>query len=358
MNKKMKLRYLQGVIICMVSSAFTLKGQDSLPQGCTLRQGTEVVLRIPYNAVFEDEYPVIYTGIKNLSAAPLKLSRCLSAEAFYQVMYETRTGLTGKIQTEAKFIPTWDSLISPMNSFQDFETLKQNDCRIYPLELLAPYKILSELSSEIRIGFLTGPNEWAFSNWAKLRTLKGQKVVDFEPMQTFIQKDGHGLKIRLTMIEGVSYLFVDGYRAARVPDGSQLRFEWNKEKNLLIIHFDGVNVPPVIHYVPMIETRKGSPETTPHLIALEALKAQLRGISLETPSQDVMNIVTNQTANSRLPQAEAIQPAVKQALSSNVIQAASSPSVSQPEPPHYRTWWLIAGAAVLVAMIGLKVKRK
>ena len=114
--------------------------------------------------------------------------------------------------------------------------------------------------------------------------------MNVKPSKPFLMGSMYERVIKQAVIDGETYLFLfnsnNGARIARVPQGATPRFETFKKvvkdntERTLIIHFDGVDVPPVVHDFHHIVTLEGTAETTPHLQVLKSLeKAMSEGAS-------------------------------------------------------------------------------
>ncbi len=278
--------FILSSIFCVAAHQNCRGEQHTFPKRYTVRPDTQLVLKVPYSKVLYGEIPHIYVGIKNDSKAPLKLSSMFDCDTCNQLLFEARMELDGDNLTQPPFIPSWDKLAAST----DFVELAQGESWLYETQksqILYNYNILPDKTIEIRIALLTGPGEWVFSDWVHLQRLNNQPLDKADIVSTIDFSTIKDLPIRKATIEDQTYLFVARTRIARIPNGATPRFEWDKKKQLLTVHFEGVDVPPLVHFVRMIETRQWSPQTAPHMEELKSLKAMLSSKKTDKNTDEV-----------------------------------------------------------------------
>jgi len=206
----------------------------------------------------------------------------------------------------------------------------------------------------MRVGFLVGSNEWVFSEWVPIRRLKDQHLRDGEVIETVDYKGiSDPLPIRMKEINGDKYLFFTDVRFARVPDGASPRFDWDPEAYQLAVHFDGVDIPPLVYDAAKYLNLEWTPKTAPHMVAREELKAELESAGdtdVPTPEPDP---VADPPSNDIQPAPKKAEDTVTPAPPPQSSEAASPEPEAEPSPAR-RIWptllvlLLIAGGTVLV----------
>lgn len=276
----------------------------------TMREDVTLDLRIPYSKILYGEIPLIYLGIKNEGDKPLNIDADFRFNSDNQLVYEARGADSEDNLTRPEFIPTWERLVKAVaQNHSGFENLKKRDYRIFatygkrlfPLSL--SYDVLPKGTQKLRVSMLTGENEWVFSQWVPLERLNERKLHECETIETIFKGSIYEHTIKQAVIDGERYLFlanpINGTRIARVPDRATPRVETLKKvvggmtERTLIIHFDGVDVPPVIHDLHNIATLEGSAETTPHLEVLKSLEKAM----FERMSSQKQPVKLNQSTN-------------------------------------------------------------
>lgn len=255
----------------------------------TVRKDVILDLRMPYSKILSGESPHIYLGIKNGGDKPLNIDADFGFETWNQLLNEARGTDSEDNLTRPEFIPTWESLEKSVAKKNfGFDILKNGEWQIYAKNGIARssirwnYDILPRGTRQIRVSLMTGENEWAFSDWVPLQRLNERKLHDCKTIEILFEGTGRSRMIKQAVIDGETYLFLvnrsNGSRIARVPEGATPRFEVFKKvvegmtKRTLVIHFDGVNIPPVVHDIVNILTLEGTAETAPHLEVLKDLE--------------------------------------------------------------------------------------
>lgn len=254
-------------------------GPVDVPANHQVRPGGLLVVRPAYEVLLENEDAEVYIGIKNLSDVPLKLLSLISVNTQDQLLFQARTGPDGENTTQPNFVPWWGRLAS-----ERFQEIGANEYVVFgSSDFTQRYSFFPPEANEIRVGLLTGPEEWLLSEWVPMRRLEGQRVEDAAVVGIVEMGTGDRtwqLIIRKARIGDDEYLFLRHRRIARVPPGARPRFEFNRERGNehLIIHFDGVDVPPLVL---LNEPSGWTPETAPHLQVLEDFKLELEEAGLK-----------------------------------------------------------------------------
>ncbi len=361
------------VLVVGTQNGFADDRLFGLPDGQRINEDVQLVLKIPYEVVLYDESHHIYLGVKNRSDEALKLIGSLDvAPAWHQFLYQSRSAPDGKNLTNPEFIPDWDGVDNfVVEEFRHYDELNKGESAVYMRHrggLKANYDILPPGTREIRISLLTGPDEWAFSDWVPIRRLDNRRLVEEKVIYEY---EWHNIPFRVMKIEidGEVYLFRHYTLLAKLPEGATLRFEFSIEERtkipILKTYFDGVDVPSQITRVQAILEREWTPEIALHATMLEELRAQMRG-ERETPEEDAPaqqhipepDPVAAPPADEVPPEPEAIEDTVSPASPPNATQDTAPEPATDPTPA--RTWpvlivlLLIAGGTTLM----LKHKRK
>lgn len=334
----------------------------------SIRDDVTLDLRIPYDTILFGEMPHIYIGIKNEGEDPLQINTDFMFETWNQMLYETRGEGSIDNLTRPEKMPDWKGLEDRVKSEQiGFETLEQNESQIYarnggkPTHQLSwNYDIIPEGTEQMRVSLLVGENEWAFSNWVRVTRLndKVNWLTNQTEIHTILGGTVREQKIRQADINGERYLFLaskrNGTRIARVPEGASPRFEVVGEnlERKLVIHFDGVDVPPVVHRIASIETLEGSSETTPHLEVLRSLERAMDSSTIVPGDREASEAILGE---------QAIEQPVRsgEEVTSPEPAEVETPKPSEEPAEQSSNWWLwLIGAVVVVGGIALVVRRK
>jgi hypothetical protein len=338
-----------------------------LPDGQRINEDVQLVLKIPYEVVLYDESHHIYLGVKNRSDEVLRLQ--WGGDDWEQLLFQARSEAAEDNLTAPKFIPEWSRVESIINEHMDRLEIKQNEHRIYMrhrIELNANYDILPPGTREIRIGLLTGPEEWAFSDWVPIRRLDDRRLVEEEVIYEY---EWHNItfRVRKVEIEGEVYLFRHYTRLAKLPEGATPRFEFYIEEKtkipILKTYFDGVDVPPQITRVQAILEREWTPEIAPHATMLEELRAQMRG-ERETPEEDAPaqqhlpepDPVTAPPTDEVPPEPEAIEDTASPAAPPQSTEDTAPESATDPTPA--RTWPVLLVLLLIAGGTAFALKHK
>ena len=250
-----------------------------LPEGQRIREDVQVILKIPYEVVLRGEDAIMFLGIKNHSDTPLKLDGGGDREVQY--IAQARTGPQGENLTNPKYIPEWGRLDE--NFFMLARDISKGESVVkWRRHMFSPgYDMVPPGTREIRVGLLTNPEEWAFSDWVPIRRLDDRWLNEEDVIYEYEYADhGFTLPVRQVEIEGDEYLFNSRYRFAKLPPGATPRFEFfidDRKGPLLRTHFDGVDVPPQLTDVGVMRELEWTPEIAPHATILEELRAELEG---------------------------------------------------------------------------------
>jgi len=270
-----KIHKILLVLFAATSIAFASPIQDTktvktdVPQGHEIRKDVKLVLGIPYPVVVESERSHIYIGIQNLSSRPVSIGD-LKLFPHYQLMWQARSESEGPNINKARFVPEWGR--KPMlgdDVYYDKGMLKKlkagESAIIWPCYSFD----FPKNTKEVRAALLVGPKQWAVSKWVPLRYAK----TSAKPKKVYTAKDkiGTAYDIMQVQIEDEQFLMCSS-RIARLPKDAKPRFDWNVKTHELTVHFDGVEVPPLVHYVPMIRARKWTAEVAPHAKVLKDMK--------------------------------------------------------------------------------------
>jgi len=371
MSKRTVMSIFAIVLIFTVLKGHAGTGSDDrlfgLSDGQRINEDVQLVLKIPYEVVLYDEEPHIYLGVKNRSDEALKLIGSLHvAHAWHQLLYQSRSAPDGENLTNPEFIPDWDGVDNFIaEDFGHYDELNKGESVVYMRHrggLEGNYDRLPPGTREIRIGLLTGPEEWAFSDWVPIRRLDDRRLEDAEIVYQF-PYHSFTVAVRRMLIENDEYLFLEWCRLAKLPEGATPRFEFYREERtrrpVLKTYFDGVDVPPQLTDVGSILEMEWTPEIAQHATILEELRTEMRG-GRETPDEDSRaqrRISENETSKDSL---NDIQPAPEKAEdTATPAPPPQSSEAASPEPeaepsPDSRIWptllvlLLIAGGTVLV----------
>ena len=241
-----------------------------IPSDHEIRKDVILRLVIPYPVIVRNESAHIYIGIQNVSDKLLEIGD-LELDSKYQLMWQVRSKSGGVNIGRTAFVPEWgQKAILGDDNYYDTDSLK-------PLKygesmIIWPYYRFPDETKEVRAALLVGPKQWVLSEWVPLRYAEKTKVSKKQNVFTAKRKVGPGTDIYNIKIEDSSYLMTSS-RIARIPEGAKPRFEWDIDKYELTVHFDGVQVPPLVHYVPMIQARKWTADIAPHAKVLKDMKA-------------------------------------------------------------------------------------
>jgi len=317
------------VLAVGIQNGFAGTGTDDrlfgLPDGQRINEDVQLVLKIPYEIVLYDEAQHIYLGVKNRSGETLRLQ--WGGDDWEQLLFQARSEPDGENLTEPKFTPEWSRVGNIIDEYMDHFEIKQNESRIYMRHrggLKANYDRLPPGTREIRVGLLTGPEEWAFSDWVPIRRLNDRRLVDAEIVYEF-PYHSFTVAVRRMLIENDEYLFLEWCRLAKLPEGSTPRLEFYREERtqrpILKTYFDGVDVPPQLTDVGSILEIEWTPEIAPHATMLEELRAEMRG-NPEASDED------DRTDSDERPAADEVQPEPE------AVEAPASPAQPPQSPEH------------------------
>jgi hypothetical protein len=332
---------------CLLIGVITVSAEDVTGKGIA-----EVTLEVPYPTRLSNEDPQFTVRLKNISSSTLINIPDASEAAGKQVFIKVRRGDLGfeariqKAPREYRITSIEDGRWEEVLKYDNHTLLAPGQSVEWQgniLTMFGKFYFNQGEPQSIQAAILVGDNQWVSSNPVPIKQLP-QMVNDFPLIYTHISEKNKELGIVLAKVyrgevESKDYLFSMGRtRICEVPKGVIPKFDFNENSYTLEITFEENGAERVV----LFDARVG------FVISSTLTKKSIK----PEPEPPVTNTPPAST------KAEAVQTPMNQTVSSNVIQVASSPSVTQPEQPHYRTWWLIAGAAVLVAMIGWKVKRK
>ena len=333
-------------IICNFVMAFVLAGigefakahpsrsdwgelPTSLSDDYTVREDARVLLEIPYDTIIQGEpLRVFFVGIQNFSGSPIKILQSTGALELYQVHHQARAEPNSDNLTRPESIPFWEKLEFEMRGVV-YKSLQDGDFQIIDRMTLS----IPGGSREMRVGFLVGPNEWIFSEWVPVHRVNEQSLQDGEIIAS-VEYPGipDPLPVRIIAINGDKYLFFSDVRFARVPDGASPRIDWDSRSRQLVVHFDGIGIPPLITYMPQRQTIEWTPETAPHMVVRERMKAELeraRDAGAPTPEPDP---VAAPPADEVPPEPEAIEHTVSPASPPNATQDTAPEPATDPTP--------------------------
>ena len=316
-----------------------------------IRPDTRVVLRVPFEKILEGEWPQMYIAILNKSETPIKLIDMFDSRE--QMIFQARETPSGLNLTRPEFIPNWPRLQSwrygYITELQSY-TYKIYDC-IKDIGLY--YDIYPRGTKEIRVGILTGPDEWVFSNWARIQRLYDRNLDDCTLLTSVNYSVELDLPIRKALIDNDTYLYYARTRICRIPDGATPRFDWDKEKSMLTVHFDGVDIPPFVYYARMYDFIEWTAEVAPHQEVLAALKREMEqelqsirpieqaddATSAPVPSDS--SVLTNTSLSTVTTVAET------QISSGALLQSSANPSAARSA---WRPWlfWILVAAGILM----------
>lgn len=255
-------------------------------------------LKVGYESVPYGENFKIYLGIKNAGKKPLGLHKdFLIADQHEQLFFEAISSKADKQITQADWMPWWkrleklndDQLISlePNQYLLLSSSPRPSENWVY---LSMNYPITPMGTQKIRASLLTGPNEWAFSEWIAIDRLGLAEADIFDAPVikkfTYIKTrlEHRECEIRKARVQNEDYLYISlsgsrsSHRMARIPEGASPRIEIEGEnlETKVVVHFDGSEHKPLVHWVSQIRTLEGSVETAPHLKIVQEIEKKMK----------------------------------------------------------------------------------
>jgi len=263
--------------------AWTSPVRGPFPADITIRDDAEVLLRFPYEVLLADEWSDGYYAIRNLGDKPLTIQATPPVYTGDLVFFEARADEASPVIADMDYWPNWE-LLTSRNPLKHLEKNEYEWYEIIRTGYAGSIASLSVSTRESRVGFLTGPDEWVFSEWTPIRRIN-ERIEDGDVLLEFTTPMGSFSTVRMCEVQGVNYIFLQRRRIARVPEGATPRAVWDNEAEHLTIHFDDVDIPAVVyHYLQPVEW---TPETVPHMAVLEDLKAELeRARDLDTATTE------------------------------------------------------------------------
>ena len=309
--------------ICVLTGVTTVSAEDVSDKGIA-----EVTLEVPYPTRLYNEAPQFTIRCKNVSPSELlyipdpaeasakqvfiKIGR---GDSSYDAMKKSDTSewRTSTIEKDG----SWN-VVRDHEGHKVLESGQSVEWQGFIIDTFGNFYFNQGDPNSIQVSVLVGDGQWVSSKPVPVKQLP-QKVNDFPIIYTYTsEKHKEGIfvlaKVYRGEVEGKDYLFsMGGMRICEIPRGVTPKFGFDESTYTLEITFDEAGAERNI----LFNARFGN-------IISSTIREKPSKVEPEPP-------VTNTPP--AFPKAEAIQPAVKQAVSSNVIQAAALPSVAQPEQP-------------------------
>lgn len=261
-----------------------------LPEGHSIREGARVLLKVPYELVLPHEKVHLYVGIKNTEDESIEI--CETSNV-YQFHFQARAE-AGEEELRKFPVMPWGHI--QKMKLTGFSWMLQKGQRLLFRSHMYDFRTGGNLfppgTREIRVCILVGEKEWIVSDWVPARMLDDMPLNE-QPVVMEIHRPEANITLPVHQVEidGRAYVFVSHHRAARVPQGADVRFEMDANpitfRRLLSVHFDGTDVPKLVWDVTPWVTREWTPETAPHNVVFEAMKEELQGEDAEQQSPDI-----------------------------------------------------------------------
>ena len=335
--------YISGCLFIVVK---TVSAEDVTGKGIA-----EVALEVPYPTRLYNEAPQFTVKLKNISSSDLIYIPKEADASGKQVFIRVERG-DSRFAAWEKHAPPENRVRIIDNSRWDDVYSNESQTRLgsgqdigwsgYLLNFYNNFMFNQGDPRSIQVSILVGDGKWVSSRPVPIKQLP-LMVDDFPIIYSYNSEKHKDLKIVLAEVyrgevEGKEYLFSMGrMRICEIPAGVKPKFNFDENLRILEITFDEGSNERQIRF----DNRFGG-------IISSSLKLKTELSVTEPP-------VTN--VPPATPKVESMQPTVKPTISSNVTKTASSPSVTQPEQPRTKAWWLIAGVAVL-GVIVWRIKRK
>lgn len=261
-----------------------------LPGDQHYSQDAKVFLEIPYNVVLGNERAQIYLGFKNVSSRILQMPGDIHFESQAQILCQAK-GADNTLLTKPKVLPNWDSVLKQLAKCEVESRptimLNKNEYKAFSYaesNLKFDYNLTPPGTRAIRFGVLIGENEWVFSEWKPILRLDNRLVEGEELVGNVKHSDSIQFPLYKARIVDADYLFMMGFRIARLPENLTPSFsQYEKHGQIyLSTHFNNPAVPDHVTQVSRARPVQWTPATAPHAAAYEAL---LKKLKQDSPAQ-------------------------------------------------------------------------
>ena len=304
------------VLIALYFWGFILTGGSTVfAEDVTGKGIAEVTLEVPYPTRLYNEAPQFLIRFKNVSRSELVYIPDASEASAKQVFIKIGRGdpnfdAMKKNDTSEWRISTIEkdgswNVVRDHEGHKVLEPGQSAEWRGFMIDTFGNFYFNQGDPNSIQVSVLVGDGQWVSSKPVPIKQLP-QKVTDFPIIYTYISekhKEGKFVlaKVYRGEVEGKDYLFsMGGMRICEIPRGVIPRFGFDENTYTLEITFDENGAERKV----MFNARFGN-------IISSTIRKKPTKVEPELP-------VTNTPPAS--PKAEAIQPAVKQSVSCNVIQ--------------------------------------